>query len=178
MAAHRGIEHIEIVVCIRRLQRSLDAGKAGIGNGTGGQTDVGIGVIRAVHPQIFGSQICFAAQSIDDGGIDVQIGRIGTPAEQTVVDDGGDGISLLGAGGFLFDHGRNVDHIFDRELVAVDILLTGALMKSARADSERFCFLRKFEKSRNTVCISDFPNCTEGEKDPLLSRRRFIQRFP
>ena len=53
-----------------------------------------------------------------------------------------------------------------------------ALIKSARADSERFCFLRKFGKSRNTVCISDFPNCTEGAKDPLLSRRRFIQRFP
>ena len=53
-----------------------------------------------------------------------------------------------------------------------------ALMKSARADSERFCFLRKFEKSRNTVCISDFSNCTEGAKDPPPSRRRFIQRFP
>ena len=53
-----------------------------------------------------------------------------------------------------------------------------ALINSARADSERFCFLRKFGKSRNTVCISDFPNCTEGAKDPLLSRRRFIQRFP
>ena len=52
-----------------------------------------------------------------------------------------------------------------------------ALIKSARADSERFCFLRKFGESRNTPCISDFPNCTEGAKDPLLSRRRFIQRF-
>ncbi len=52
-----------------------------------------------------------------------------------------------------------------------------ALIKSARADSERFCFLRKFGKSRNTVCIPDFPNCTEGAKDSLLSRRRFIQRF-
>ena len=51
-------------------------------------------------------------------------------------------------------------------------------MKSASADSERFYFLRKFEKSRNTGRISDFPNCTEGAKDPLLSRRRLIQRFP
>ena len=50
-------------------------------------------------------------------------------------------------------------------------------INSARADSEIFCFLRKFGKPRNTVCISDFPNCTEGAKDPLLSRRRFIQRF-
>ena len=53
-----------------------------------------------------------------------------------------------------------------------------ALIKSARADSERFCFLRKFGELRNTLCISDFPNCTGGAKDPLLSRRRFIQRFP
>ncbi|MDD5954779.1 MAG: hypothetical protein PUD38_06210 [Firmicutes bacterium] len=51
-------------------------------------------------------------------------------------------------------------------------------MKSARADSETFYFLRKFGKSRNTVCISDFQNCTEEAKDSLLSRRRFIQRFP
>ena len=32
-----------------------------------------------------------------------------------------------------------------------------ALIKSARAYSERFCFLRKFGKVRNTVCISGFP---------------------
>ena len=51
-------------------------------------------------------------------------------------------------------------------------------MKSARADSERFYFLRKFGKSRNPVCISDFSNCTERAKGPLLSRRRFIQRLP
>ena len=57
------------------------------------------------------------------------------------------------------------------------IMFREALIKSARADSERFCFLRKFGESRNTLCISDFPNCTEGAKDPLLSRRRFIQRF-
>ena len=51
-------------------------------------------------------------------------------------------------------------------------------INSARADSEIFCFLRKFGKPRNTVCISDFPNCAEEEKDPLFSRRRFVQRFP
>ncbi len=27
------------------------------------------------------------------------------------------------------------------------------------------------------MCISDFINCTGGAKDPLLSRRRFIQSF-
>ena len=52
------------------------------------------------------------------------------------------------------------------------------LSKSASADSERFCFLRKFPKVRNTVCISTFGNCTEGAKDPLFSRGRFIQSFP
>ncbi len=50
-------------------------------------------------------------------------------------------------------------------------------MKSTSADSERFCFRKKGEKSRNTVCISDFSACISGEKDPLLSRRRFIQSF-
>ena len=51
------------------------------------------------------------------------------------------------------------------------------LIKSARADSERFCLRRKFEKYGNTWCISCFSNCTDGAKDPLFSRRRFIQRF-
>ena len=37
-------------------------------------------------------------------------------------------------------------------------------MKSARAGSERFCARQKI--------------CMDGEKDPLSSRKRFIQRFP
>ena len=53
-----------------------------------------------------------------------------------------------------------------------------ALIKSARADAERFCLSRKFKKWRNTVCISHFLNCTDVVKDPAFRRRRFIQRFP
>ena len=53
-----------------------------------------------------------------------------------------------------------------------------ALNQSSRADSWRFCLRRKFGKRRNTGCISRFPNCTDGAKDSLLSRRRFVQRFP
>ena len=52
-----------------------------------------------------------------------------------------------------------------------------ALINSARADGRRFCFIRKFEKWRNTVCISRFSNCTDGTKDSPISRRRIIQRF-
>ena len=71
-----------------------------------------------------------------------------------------------------------------------------ALIKSARAGSERFCSQARFEKRWNTVCtrkgyatsvsqprwqrlcyISRFPNRRLGAKDPLSSRRRFIQRF-
>ena len=52
-----------------------------------------------------------------------------------------------------------------------------ALMKSARADGERFCAKRKYEKWGNTVCIFHFSYCTIGVKDPPFSRRRFIQRF-
>ena len=56
------------------------------------------------------------------------------------------------------------------------IFLKDALIKSARAYSERFCFLRKFGKARNTVCISGFPNCTEGAKD-LLLRKLWLNRL-
>ena len=72
-----------------------------------------------------------------------------------------------------------------------------ALIKSARAGSERFCSQARFGKWRNTVCtrkghaasvsqlrwqrlryISHFSNRRLGAKDPLPSRRRFIQSFP
>ena len=53
-----------------------------------------------------------------------------------------------------------------------------ALIKSARAGSERFCSQARFKKRRNTVCISRFLNRRLGAKDPLPSRRRFIQSFP
>ena len=52
------------------------------------------------------------------------------------------------------------------------------LIKSARAVSERFFLRQKNGKQRNTVCISCFSFCMDGEKDKLSSRRRFIQRFP
>ena len=51
------------------------------------------------------------------------------------------------------------------------------LIKSARAVSERFFLRQKNGKQRNTVCISCFSFCMDGEKDKLSSRRRFIQRF-
>ena len=51
-------------------------------------------------------------------------------------------------------------------------------MKSARAGSERFCSQARFGKRWNTVCISRFSNRGLGAKDPLSSRRRFIQSFP
>ena len=52
-----------------------------------------------------------------------------------------------------------------------------ALNKSARAGSERFCSQTRFEKWGNTVCISHFSNRRLGAKDPLPSRRRFVQSF-
>ena len=68
-------------------------------------------------------------------------------------------------------------------------LIRETLIKSARAVSERFFLRQKNGKQRNTVCISCFSFCMDGEKDPLFSRRRdgekdplfsrrrFIQRF-
>ncbi len=55
--------------------------------------------------------------------------------------------------------------------------LREALIKSARAGSERFFSSRRLQKWRNTVCISHFLSRSDGEKDPLSSRRRFIQSF-
>ena len=55
--------------------------------------------------------------------------------------------------------------------------LREALIKSARAGSERFFSSRRLQKWRNTVCISHFLSRADREKDPLSSRRRFIQRF-
>ena len=55
--------------------------------------------------------------------------------------------------------------------------LREALNNSARAGGERFFPNRRFRKRRNTVCISRFLNRTDGEKDPLPSRRRIVQSF-
>ena len=52
-----------------------------------------------------------------------------------------------------------------------------ALNKLARAGSVRFFVRQKNGKQGNTVCISCFSFCVDGEKDKLSSRRRFIQSF-
>ena len=56
-------------------------------------------------------------------------------------------------------------------------LIKETLIKSARAVSERFFLRQKNGEQGNTSCISCFSFCMDGEKDPLFSRRRFIQRF-
>ena len=43
---------------------------------------------------------------------------------------------------------------------------------------EEFFLRQKNGKQGNTFCISCCPFCMDGEKDPLSSRRRLIQRFP
>ena len=52
-----------------------------------------------------------------------------------------------------------------------------ALIKSARAGSERFCSRARYGKRGNTACISRFSYRRPRAKDPLSSRRRFIQSF-
>ena len=59
----------------------------------------------------------------------------------------------------------------------IQSFLREALIKSARAGSERFFSSRRLQKWRNTVCISHFLSRADREKDPLSSRRRFIQSF-
>ena len=55
----------------------------------------------------------------------------------------------------------------------------------ARADLEHILLcidddmrIEALRKQGNTVCISCFSFCMAGEKDPLSSRRRFVQSFP
>ena len=50
----------------------------------------------------------------------------------------------------------------------------GALIKSTRTGSERFCLQTRYGKCGNTVCISHFSYRRLGAKDPLSSRKRFI----
>ena len=49
---------------------------------------------------------------------------------------------------------------------------------SARAGGEGFFLSRKFGKQRNTWCISCFPNCADGGKDPPSGRRRICAVLP
>ena len=60
-------------------------------------------------------------------------------------------------GPYLFCHGRK-----DMEEKAV----REVLIKSAAVDGERFFVKTRFEKRRNTVCISRFSNRRIGGKDP------------
>ena len=49
------------------------------------------------------------------------------------------------------------------------------LMKSAAADGERFFVKARFEKRRNTLCISRFSNRRIGGKDPSSVVGGFIR---
>ena len=57
----------------------------------------------------------------------------------------------------------------------VDFLRKAAPHNSARDISERFCPKIKFEKRRNTLCISSFSNCNIGTKDPLMSADAIVR---
>ena len=56
-----------------------------------------------------------------------------------------------------------------------------ALIKSARAVSERFFVQSRYRRRRNTVCISRFRYRRVGEKDPLIAAddlfRGFLKRI-
>lgn len=53
-----------------------------------------------------------------------------------------------------------------------------ALIKSAAVDSERFFVKTRFEKRRNTACISRFFNRRIGGKDPSSAVRGLNQEVP
>ena len=104
-----GIEHIEIVVGIVRLQGGLDGGLTGVGDGRGRQALVGIQVIGAVQGLIvvLGD---LPPGGIHQGGVDLQqMGRL-AHVLQPVVDHGGDQ-RAVGAVGLLLDQGGHDDDL-------------------------------------------------------------------
>ncbi len=72
---------------------------------------------------------------------------------------------------------RNRSEVEALRVKEANHIVREALNKLARAGSERFFVRQKNGKQGNTVCISCFSFCMAGEKDPLSSRRRFVQRF-
>ena len=105
-----GVISVEVVVGILWVQGGGNAVLAGVGNGSGGQTLIGVGVIGMVDLQILRCQIGLAVQCVDDGGIDVQIGIL-AGIIQTVVDDRGDFKAFGNISGFLFNHGGDDDDL-------------------------------------------------------------------
>ena len=91
--------------------------------------------------------------------------------------------------GKISGRNRTVDEIVDQPVLLhlthlVRQLLFGVLIhdqikatphNSARAGGVGFFLSRKFGKQRNTWCISCFPNCADGGKDPPSGRRRFVR---
>ena len=73
---------------------------------------------------------------------------------------------------------RNRPEIEALRVKEANHIVREALNKLARAGSVRFFVRQKNGKQWNTVCISCFSFCVDGEKDKLSSRRRFIQSFP
>ena len=129
-----GIQDIVIVVRILGLQGSFDAAEAWVGDGSRGQAGVRVGVVGAVYLQVLCRQVGFSIESIDHGGIDVQVGGGAVPGEETVVDDGSNGIALIGAGGFLLNEGSHSDHVRHGELVGADIVIAPAILTHHVAD--------------------------------------------
>ena len=72
---------------------------------------------------------------------------------------------------------RNRSEVEALRVKEANHIVREALNKLARAGSVIFFVRQKNGKQWNTVCISCFSFCVDGEKDPLSSRRRFIQSF-
>ena len=71
-----------------------------------------------------------------------------------------------------------IQHNFTKCYATCQYTTKEALSHSARAGGESFFPSRRFRKRWNPVWISRFWNRTDGEKDPLPSRRRIVQSFP
>ncbi len=105
-------QNVIVIAGAVRIHGGTDGHHAGIGDGSGGQALILIGVIGRVCGLIvvLGDG---AAQRIDQRGIDAQQAhRLSAGVGEAVIDDGGN-VGLVCAVGLLLDHGGNDDDIPD-----------------------------------------------------------------
>ena len=105
------IEHVEVVVGVRRGQGRLDRRQARVGNGRGGQSLVEVEVVGAVQ----GGVILLGdgpSGGVDQRGVDLKQASGFPSVLQTVVDDRGD-VAPVGAVGLPFDQGGDGDDLLE-----------------------------------------------------------------
>ncbi len=129
------VQSIEEVVGLLGIDGRYDARQAGIGDGSGRQTLILIGVIGAVHRQIVGGQRrLMLPQSVFHRGVDLE--QLMDMGGQAIVNDRGDQGALLVGAGLLLDQRGHRHHLGYVHHGVLDVLLgEGTLLLHPGADA-------------------------------------------